>query len=126
MEIKTKYSVGDNIQKIIRRNVYGTCVGCNGSGKQTILETGKSQKCTTCCGHTTSTTGWRWEISEYRPLDSFIISHLQINVDNNCDVRILYSLDWHDEPDELEEDLFPTIESAQAECDRRNNAKVQS
>lgn len=133
MEIKTKLSIGDPMY-IIEASEYDkpiTCSGCGGTGKIN-LQNGKQYKCPECYGrgYFENKVKKEWRIFDDRTPDSLLhiygrpVGEIKVEVHQdgrkkNPTIKTIYT------PRGVgnffyEENVFPTIEDAQTECDKRN------
>ena len=128
MQITTKFNLGQTVYPIrsCPKQVVTTCSTCGGSGRVTIVN--KGYKCPECygTGTKTHTEPQKWQVVDTAiskigsvSVELYTKYHQKINEN-----QIRYMLEatgvgggtlWN------EDDLFATLEEAQAECDRRNN-----
>ena len=127
MEITTKFNLGQKVYPIrsFRKELITTCPICDGIGEVTI--SGKEYTCPECCGSGTRTLV---EPQKWQVVDEYISKIGKIAVElyaeryqkrNEGHTRYMLGATgvgsgtlWN------EDDLFATIEEAQAECERRN------
>ena len=129
MEITTKFNLGQEVYPIrsFRKEVTDPCPTCDGVG--VVVIAGKEYRCPECYGSGTNThlEPQKWQvINEYASKVGKVSVELYAeryhNRKGNED-QIRYMIEatgvgggslWN------EDDLFATIEEAQAECERRN------
>ena len=131
MKLETKYNVGDYVYRIHRQQVAlppEACSACEGTGFCDLR--GEKFHCPKCGGKkTTQAQGWGWVLS-----DSGEVQHVEVRTRSPEDANPEDRDEWDSGEFEVrymwarsrsggvyeEHSLFPTRETAQAECDRRN------
>lgn len=131
MNIKTRFDLGQKVWLIVNasRNMKPNCSFCDGVGKVFIEGAGKkvvSQKCPECYGH-----GYisKYSPEEWKPEFESTIGKIDIEYYDQREKRknsinyMLYYSGVGSGSVLKEENLFASLEEAQAECDKRNKVK---
>lgn len=122
MKIETKYDIGQTVWKPVKKFAYArgfVCPVCKGSGKS-ILST--RLPCDAALGHTYKCKdGYMAKYNfDYAP-QSCMIQSIEIDVSSKDNISVYYETEDNIGSVIIEEDqMYPTEQEAQEECDRLN------
>ena len=122
MIIKTKYKLGDITYKIFdyAEKSFVNCSACNGTGK--VALEGTKYKCPKCYGFIGE---WVFSESKWRIVGAHTIGQVRAEITRE-DLKITYMCEETGIGSgtvHYEDSLFPDRNSAQKECDKRNERK---
>lgn len=143
MDIKTKYNFGDKVQQIwmTKKTEFKKCSFCDGCGK-IYGKDGNEKQCPQCYGRL----GWDVQVGEGFAIEKELTIG-EVRIEWKCDYKSDSDTPFDNYGDQTEyfkevymcyetgigsgtlwpvERLFPTIEEAQAECDRLNSTDLES
>ena len=127
MKIETKFKPGDTVCVTNKVSESVECSFCSGKGfLSAVVEGcgGKSKPIVVDCPEDGCEDGWIWGERKHQvSLTGGKVTNVNISISKNLIVSVRYSLglngDYH------ENDLFSTVEEAQAWCDKENNKGEQ-
>jgi len=130
--MKTKYILGEMLVPIHkhRKHHQVTCSSCGGTGRLTILETSEKINCKTCYGRasTTEVEEEKWNVCvENMSICGNIRTIEYLNKDDGktCIQYMLQATGVGSGTLWYEDQIYRTIDEAQAECDKRNASDIE-